>query len=132
MGRMGIALSMLLAGWNGVISTVAGSGTCTLCCLAGHGSDGGLATADARPGGPQAVALDELGNLYIEDTVGEVAADAAGVVDGSGLATTICGTAPAAIRRPSPAASRGSPSSMPPTSRLSTRAPACSSIWSVC
>ena len=46
---------------NGVITTVAGNGT------AGFGGDGGTATA-AKIYGPQGVAIDPSGNLYICDT----------------------------------------------------------------
>jgi trimeric autotransporter adhesin len=45
---------------NGIISTVAGNGT------AGFSGDGGAATS-ARLNYPQAVAVDEAGNLYIAD-----------------------------------------------------------------
>ena len=46
---------------TGTITTVAGNGT------AGFGGDGGLATA-AQLSGPQAVAIDGSGNLYIADS----------------------------------------------------------------
>ncbi|MFE2758151.1 RICIN domain-containing protein [Actinosynnema sp. NPDC059335] len=66
---------------NGVITTVAGTGT------AGFDGDGGPATA-ARLFGPRSIAVDGAGNLYIADTgnyrVRKVAAD--------GVITTVAGS----------------------------------------
>jgi uncharacterized protein (TIGR03437 family) len=67
---------------TGVITTVAGAGA------AGFGGDGGPATA-AQLNGPNGVAVDDVGNLYIADTnnhrVRRVAAS-------TGIITTIAGT----------------------------------------
>jgi uncharacterized protein (TIGR03437 family) len=67
---------------NGVITTVAGSGT------QGFSGDGGLATA-AQLNGPSGVAVDSSGNLYIADTdndrVREVSNGAITTVAGNGV-----------------------------------------------
>ena len=49
------------AGATGTITTVAGSGTC------GYGGDGGPATA-ARMNGPEGIAIDQAGRLFIADS----------------------------------------------------------------
>ncbi len=66
---------------NGIISTVAGTGTL------GFSGDGGLATA-AMIALPQDVALDTRGNLYIADWVNARVR----VVNASGIIETIAGT----------------------------------------
>ena len=64
----------------GVISTVAGDGTC---CYSG---DGGAATA-ARLGAPRSVALDGAGNLYIADRLNHRIRK----VDSAGVISTVAG-----------------------------------------
>jgi serine protease AprX len=65
----------------GVITTVAGSGA------DGYSGDGGPATA-ARLRGPQAVAVDTAGNLFIADTGNKVIRK----VDTAGVITTVAGS----------------------------------------
>src|SRR5439155_25710317 len=65
----------------GVISSVAGTGA------AGSAGDGGAATA-ATLSGPQGVAVDGAGNLYISDTTNNKVRK----VDASGFITTYAGT----------------------------------------
>ena len=65
---------------SGVISTFAGNGTI------GYSGDGGLATA-AELNGPQSVAFDASGNLYIADSGNEVIRK----VTRSGIITTFAG-----------------------------------------
>jgi uncharacterized protein (TIGR03437 family) len=66
---------------GGAISTVAGNG------IQGFGGDGGKATA-ARLNGPQAVAVDSSGNLYIADSQNSRIR----VVTPDGTITTVAGT----------------------------------------
>lgn len=67
---------------NGIITTVAGGGTCgSMYC-----GDGGPATS-AMLNGPQGVAVDASGNLYIADTDNEVVRK----VSANGTITTIAG-----------------------------------------
>jgi len=66
---------------NGIISTVAGNGTC------GFGGDGGQAT-NAMLCGPQGIAVDSTGNLYIADTQNARVR----IVDNSGIMHTYAGT----------------------------------------
>jgi predicted outer membrane repeat protein len=76
---------------SGTISTVAGQCGATkpsqLCTDAGYSGDGGPAT-NAFLNLPNAVAVDESGNLYIADTANEVIRK----VDHSGTITTVAGT----------------------------------------
>ena len=65
----------------GVITTVAGNGT------AGYAGDG-LRAVKASLNGPQAVAVDSAGNLYISDTNNQRIR----MVNASGIITTIAGT----------------------------------------
>ena len=64
----------------GIITTVTGNGT------GGFSGDGGAAI-NASLGGPLGVALDDLGNLYIADTVN----NRIRIVDSSGVITTLAG-----------------------------------------
>ncbi len=66
---------------NGIISTVAGNGR------AGYAGDGGAAT-NANLAGPQAVAVDSLGNLFVADTGN----DCIRKVDTNGIVSTVAGT----------------------------------------
>jgi len=66
---------------NGLITTVAGNGT------ASYGGDGAAAT-NASLYSPRAVAVDNLGNLYIADTSNNRIRK----VDSTGLITTLAGT----------------------------------------
>jgi sugar lactone lactonase YvrE len=65
---------------SGIITTVAGTGAL------GHSGDGGAATS-ATLSGPQGVAIDNAGNLYIADTGN----DAIRKVSASGVISTIAG-----------------------------------------
>jgi RHS repeat-associated protein len=65
---------------DGIISTVAGNGTC------GYSGDGGPA-ADARLCFPRDVAADETGNLYIADSGNHVIRK----IDTEGIITTVAG-----------------------------------------
>lgn len=67
---------------TGLISTIAGTGT------QGYGGDGGPATA-ALLGGPAAIVLDRVGNLYFSDSYNHRIRK---IVLGSGVITTIAGT----------------------------------------
>jgi uncharacterized protein (TIGR03437 family) len=64
---------------NGVITTVAGSG------MAGFSGDGGAATSGAL-GGPDAIAADGAGNLYVTDSTNRVRKVSNGII------TTFAGT----------------------------------------
>jgi sugar lactone lactonase YvrE len=66
---------------NGIISTVAGNGT------PGYSGDGGQAVA-AQLKGPQGVAIDKTGNLFIADSYNNCVRK----VDTVGVITTIAGT----------------------------------------
>jgi sugar lactone lactonase YvrE len=66
---------------NGVITTIAGTGT------PGYSGDGGTATT-ATIAGPEGLALDALGNLYIADTFNH----AIRIVSPAGVINTIAGT----------------------------------------
>ncbi len=66
---------------NGIVSTVAGTGT------AGYGGDGGLATA-ANLANPASVVVDGAGNLYIADYGNNLIR----TVATSGIITTVAGT----------------------------------------
>ena len=65
----------------GIITTVAGSGAF------GYSGDGGAATA-ASMEGPQGIAVDTFGNIYISDALNNVIRK----VNTSGIIQTICGT----------------------------------------
>jgi sugar lactone lactonase YvrE len=65
---------------DGIITTVAGNGT------GGFSGDGGAAT-NASLGGPLGVALDDLGNLYIADTIN----NRIRMVDSNGVISTLAG-----------------------------------------
>lgn len=67
-------------GQSGTITTVAGNGNCC------NGGDGGPATSANL--GPQGIALDGAGNLYIANTGG----NSVRVVNGAGIITTIAGS----------------------------------------
>ncbi len=67
---------------SGVITTVAGNGSCC-----GYSGDGGAATS-AQLWGPDSVAVDASGNLYIADTVNQRIRK----VNTSGIITTVAGT----------------------------------------
>ncbi|NNC89263.1 MAG: hypothetical protein HKN82_12455, partial [Akkermansiaceae bacterium] len=66
---------------TGIITTIAGTGA------AGFSGDGGPATS-ARLSGPQGVAYDSAGNLYIADTFNYRVR----MIDSSGTITTVAGT----------------------------------------
>jgi sugar lactone lactonase YvrE len=66
---------------NGIISTVTGNGVC------GYSGDGGPANA-AMVCGPEDVAVDAKGNLYVADAFN----DRVRVVDGAGIINTLAGT----------------------------------------
>jgi sugar lactone lactonase YvrE len=68
---------------NGVITTIAGTGT------AGYAGDGGLATAAAL-NGPQDVAIDSHGDIFIADTYNATIRR----VDAQGVITTFAGSEP--------------------------------------
>ena len=74
----------------GVITTVAGNGT------AGSGGDGGAATS-AQLSGPQGLALDAAGNLYISDTGNSRVREVSG-----GTITTVAGGAATSAQLYSP------------------------------
>ncbi len=70
---------------NGIITTVAGPGNPTLANFSG---DGGLA-ASARLSGPESIAVDVAGNLFIADTANSRVRK----VSPSGIITTVAGGA---------------------------------------
>ena len=72
---------------DGIITTVAGNGT------GGFSGDGGAAT-NASLGGPLGVALDDLGNLFIVDTVN----NRIRIVDSTGVISTLAGNGIGAYR----------------------------------
>jgi sugar lactone lactonase YvrE len=72
---------------SGVITTIAGSGK------VGYAGDGGPAI-EARMNAPEHVAVDEDGNLYIEDTGNNCIR----VVDPNGIITTVVGMRPKGFR----------------------------------
>ncbi len=67
---------------SGIITTVAGNG------VAGFSGDGGSATA-AKLNGPQGLAVDAIGNLYIDDAINNRLRK---VTASTGIITTIAGT----------------------------------------
>jgi hypothetical protein len=71
-----------VAAATGIITTVAGTGT------AGYSGDGGLATS-AKINGPQGVAVDSAGNLYIADSANSRVRK---VTAATGMITTVAGT----------------------------------------
>jgi sugar lactone lactonase YvrE len=72
---------------SGTISTIAGVSVPSTGCTPGYAGDNGLATS-AELKGPQAVALDSSGNLYIADTGNNVIRK---VVLSTGVITTVAG-----------------------------------------
>jgi sugar lactone lactonase YvrE len=71
---------------TGIITTVAGAGASGAAGTAAFSGDGGLATL-ARLSGPEGVAFDSFGNMYIADTGN----NRIRMVDTSGIITTIAG-----------------------------------------
>jgi sugar lactone lactonase YvrE len=72
---------------NGVISTVVGNSSGGSAPLPGYSGDGGPATS-AQLNGPEALALDSTGNLYIADTFNSAIRK---VTASSGIITTVAG-----------------------------------------
>ncbi|MGA3213617.1 MAG: hypothetical protein ABSD20_20120, partial [Terriglobales bacterium] len=70
-----------VTGSSGVISTIAGTGTC------GYSGDGGAATA-AKLNGPSTIGLDAAGNLYIADKANNRIRE---LNTASGIITTVAG-----------------------------------------
>lgn len=68
---------------SGIITTVAGDGN----AIGGFAGDGGLATM-AKLNGPQAVAVDASGNIYIADMLN----NRIRMVNAAGIITTVAGT----------------------------------------
>ncbi|MGP8243002.1 MAG: hypothetical protein ACLQVN_00615 [Bryobacteraceae bacterium] len=74
---------------NGTISTAAGNG------VAGYSSDGVQASTTSL-NGPEGVAVDSLGNLYIADTIN----DRVRLVSPGGIISTVAGTGSSAVYAP--------------------------------
>ncbi len=78
----GVGLGPLAGLYPGVIATIAGTGAW------GYAGDGGLSTA-ATLANPQGVAIDNLGNLYIADSINQVVREISAT---SGRISTVVGS----------------------------------------